>query len=144
LKITLGCGIELVSFGATETEILLSLGEPDKAYFTDGECKRLQYNKLLLELSLEPDNDNRLGWLEVHNPEVELFGSKLIGKSFAQVEVILKDKLSESQTIEDYGSFISVTYDDLWLELNFEFDRLTNINFGVLYGDNDTVLWPTT
>jgi hypothetical protein len=144
LKITLGCGIELISFGATETEILLSLGEPDKTYFTDSECKRLQYNELLIELSFEPDNENRLGWLEVHNPKVELFGFKLIGKSFAEVEVILKDKLNESPTIEDYGSFISVTYDDQWLELHFEFDRLTNINFGVLYADNDIVLWPTT
>ena len=144
LNISLGCGIEVISFGSTEDDALKLLGEADKVYFTDGECKRLQYNELLIELSFEPDNENRLGWLEVHNPKVELFGFKLIGKSFAEVDVILKDKLNESPTIEDYGSFISVTYDDQWLELHFEFDRLTNINFGVLYADNDIVLWPTT
>ena len=144
LKITLGCGIELISFGATENEVLSILGDPDKVYFTDSDCKRLQYNELLIELSLEPDNENRLGWLEVHNPEVELFGSKVLGKSFAEIDKLLKAKLVESPTVDDYGSFISVNYHDQWLELHFEFDRLTNINFGVLYSENDTVLWPTT
>jgi hypothetical protein len=144
LKITLGCGIELVSFGATENEVKSLLGEPDKVYFTDSDCKRLQYNDLLIELSLEPDNENRLGWLEIHNPDAELFGSRLIGKSFAEIEAFLKSKLEGTPTIDDYGSSISVNYDDQWLELQFEFDRLTNINFGVLYSDNDIVLWPTT
>ncbi|WP_338520037.1 hypothetical protein [Alteromonas gracilis] len=81
MELYIGKGIDSLIFGVTENEAQKLLGSPDKSYFTDSGCKRIQYNELEIELSFEPESDNRLGWLEVHNKEAKLFGSSLIGLS---------------------------------------------------------------
>ncbi len=73
-------GINNICFGVSEKQAINILGKPDKAYITDSGCKRLQFNNLQIELSFEPDNNNLLGWLEIHYPNATLFGKKLIGK----------------------------------------------------------------
>ncbi|WP_010605283.1 hypothetical protein [Pseudoalteromonas maricaloris] len=144
MEITLGYGIDSILFGLTEQQVIAALGKPDKTFFTDEENKRLQFNELLLELSFESENAHRLGWIEVHNKNVTIFGHQLIGKAMAEVVSILRAELDTEPTIDDYGSFISVTFEKEWLELQFSFNKLTNINFGVLYGKNDEPEWPAT
>ena len=144
MEITLGYGIDSILFGLTEPQIVSSLGKPDKAFFTDEENKRLQFNELKLELCFETENDYRLGWIEVHNKNVTIFGHQLIGKAMPEVVSILRAELDTEPTIDDYGSFVSVTFEKEWLELQFSFNKLTNINFGVLYGENDEPEWPAT
>jgi hypothetical protein len=142
LKIKLGEGIGPVKFGITKSKAIKILGEPDKVFETDGDCERLQFNDKLIELSFEPDNDGLLGWIEVHNPMAELFGLKLLGKKKSDVTALLNDSLKYSPETDDYGSMVSLSYDDHWLELQFEFDRLTCINFGVLYDESESPIWP--
>ena len=144
MEIKLGHGIDTIQFGHTEAQAVSALGVPDKIFFTDSENKRLQFNQLLIELTFEIDNDNRLGWIEVYNKSAALFGYQLIGKPMAEVLSIIKTELDSEPSVDDYGSFISVTFEKEWLELQFKFNNLTNINFGVLYSDNDQPIWPTT
>ena len=73
-----------------------------------------------------------------------IFGHQLIGKSMPEVLSILRMELDTEPTIDDYGSFVSVIFEKEWLELQFSFNKLTNINFGVLYGENDEPEWPAT
>lgn len=96
----------------------------------------------MLELSFEPENENLLGWIEVHHSQGTLFGYQLIGHSRQNVLDLLAKELENPPECEDYGSFNTAFYEDQWLELNFEFGRLKNINFGVLYGEDDEPLWP--
>ena len=144
MEVLPGKGISVISFGVTEKEAINFLGSPDKVYTTDSGCKRLQFNKLQIELSFEPDNNSLLGWLEVHDSNAILFGKNIIGKEQNEVLNFVTDKLKEKPEIEDYGSFISATYETEWLELQFEFGALKSINLGVKYNDNDTPQWPNT
>lgn len=144
MEILPSIGTNTVNFGVTEKEAINLLGNPDKVYTTESNCKRLQFNKLQIELSFEPDNSNLLGWLEVHHPNASLFGEHLIGKDQNEVLNFVTDKLNEKPEIEDYGSFISATYSTDWVELQFEFGALKSINLGVKYDDNDTPEWPNT
>ncbi|WP_286268710.1 hypothetical protein [Thalassotalea hakodatensis] len=144
MEITLGYGMDSILFGLSEQQVIASLGKPDKIFFTDEENKRLQFNELLLELSFEAENDHRLGWIEVHNNNVTIFGHRLIGKAMTEVIATISSELDSEPMIDDYGSFVSVTYEKEWLELQFSFNKLTNINFGVLYGENDEPEWPAT
>ena len=144
LEITLGYGVDSILFGLTEQQAITVLGKPDKSYFTDEENKRLQFNNLLIELSFETENDYRLGWIEVHNPNVTILGHRLIGKAMSDVLSILRAGLEAEPKVDDYGSFVSVTFEEEWLELQFSFNNLTNINFGVLYGKTDEPVWPST
>ncbi|AJQ96571.1 hypothetical Protein YC6258_04539 [Gynuella sunshinyii YC6258] len=50
--------------------------------------------------------------------------------------------LKEPGKIEDYGSFLSVTYEENWVELQFEFGCLSRICIGNLYDDGNNPKWP--
>ena len=118
------------------------LGEPDKRYLTDKNCKRLQFNSSMLELSFEPSNELRLGWIEVRSSVARLNGTEIIGMSQQEACDIANYLFGEKPISEDYGSFISTTYEDHWVELQFEFGLLRSINLGVLFDENDDPVWP--
>jgi hypothetical protein len=123
-------------------EAIALLGKPDKTYTTDEGCKRLQFNLLRLELSFESENGNRLGWIEIHNPGMSLGGRRLIGRSQQEVLGFVTELLGEQPELEDYCSFLSVSYDEHWVELQFQFGCLDCINLGVLYDESENPKWP--
>ena len=142
MEIYPGIGTDIIRFGKKEVEAVSLLGQPDKIYITDSECRRLQYNKLLLELSFEPENENRLGWIEVHHPDAILNQRKIMGISQNMALDFVSKLLNETPQIEDYGFSAYVLYEENWVELQFQFDLLRSINIGVLYDENDLPIWP--
>jgi|TARA_Y100001968_G_scaffold321015_1_gene354791 hypothetical protein len=144
MDLYIGKGMDTLLFGVTENEAKKLLGSPNKSYFTDSGCKRLQYNEMKIELSFEPENDDRLGWLEVHNKEAKLFGSSLIGLSEISAVEFLDSRLISKPKYNDFGGFTSINYEDEWLELQIQFGIVKCINFGVLFGENDAPSWPRT
>ncbi len=144
MEVTLGAGVGNLRFGLSEAKVKELLGLEDKLYETDFGCRRLQFNSVKLELSFEPDNENRLGWIEVYNPVATLFGCKCIGQSRETVLELLASELGQPSEFEDYGSFDTAFYDDQWLELQFKFGQLVNLNIGVLYGKDNQPVWPTS
>jgi len=133
LNIHIGVGLDDMKFGMSEENIVDIYGKPDKIYLTEDENTRYVYNELLLELSFEKENNNLLGWIEVHNPNALLKGQQLIHLTKEKVLSFLSTFINEEPEIDDYGSFLSITYNDIWLELQFSFDRLRNINFGDIF-----------
>jgi hypothetical protein len=130
LTIRINEGFGAIKFGINKNDALTLLGHADKIYTTDFECTRWQYNNLMIELSFEPEYNDTLGWIEVYNREAKLFDYKLIGLKQNEVLNFLSSRIDEKPEIEDYGSFVSVNYESIWLELQFQFDKLININFG--------------
>ena len=59
-----------------------------------------------------------------------------------QVLAFLQTKIVDKLEVEDYGSFESYTFSDNWLELQFRYGRLDEINLGVKFGHDDKPLWP--
>ncbi len=110
---------------------------------TDFDCKRLQFYTRRIELSFEADDGNLLGWMEIYHPDAVLFGVKVIGMMQKQVLDLVSKHLREKPELEDHGSFISVFYEDSWLELQFEFGSLHSIHLGVLYDESDEPIWPS-
>lgn len=142
MEILPGIGINEVYFGISEAEAYEYLGKPDKIYITDFGCKQLQFYNRRLELSFEGDNDNLLGWIEVHHSDAMLFGVKVIGMMQKQVLDLVSNHLCEQPELEDHGSFVSIFYENHWLELQFEFGCLRCINIGVLYDESGEPKWP--
>ena len=142
IEIFPGVGLSIIQFGLVKESIISLLGEPDKIFETESGCKRLQYNELMIELSIEPDNENKFGWLEVHNPNITFGGEKLIGKSKEVVLSKVTKLLNEEPSIDDYGSFESYDFEKNWVELQFSFNKLNCINFGVFISESNEVLWP--
>lgn len=144
MEVIVGIGTDKVRFGITEAEAVSVLGAPDKTYTTDEGCKRLQFNLLRIELSFEPENENRLGWIEVHDPKLLLSDRKLVGLAQQEVLSFVTELLDEQPEIEDYDSFLSVSYDEHWVELQFQFGCLICVNFGVLYDESENPKWPSS
>lgn len=130
-------------FGLSEMELVRALGPPDKRYRTDSGALRLQYFGPRLEFSIEPDNGDRLGWIEVHSSEFTLLGRQVVGEPIASVLSFVTEALGQKPEHEDYGSFESFFYARNWVELQVEFGRVASVNCGVLYNEQDEALWPT-
>ena len=142
MEIRPGIGVGQILFGLTEPELVRVLGSPDKRYRTDSEALRLQYFGLRLEFSIEPDNGDRYGWVEVHSPEATLFGHCVVGEPIAQVFSLISEALGEEPEHEDYGSLETFFYPRNWVELQVEFGRVVSVNCGVVYDDADEPQWP--
>lgn len=135
--IELGKCISDIKFGMTESQIMDIWGVPDKSYIDEYESKYLQYFDKRLVLKLDLDIDYRLGWIEVYNNEAILLNKKLFDMSKQSILKFLIDQFSEEPEFEDYGAFESYTFQESWLELQFELGKLRNINFGNLFDKND-------
>lgn len=142
MEIRPGQGVGQFLFGLTEPELIRSLGPPDKRFHTDSGAVRLQYFGPRLEFSIEPNNGNRFGWVEVHSPDATLFGHRVVGEPIASVLSIVTTALGEEPKHECYGSLETYFYGRNWLELQVDFGRVTCINCGVLYGESDNPVWP--
>jgi len=142
MKITIGTGIDELKFGMKKSDIFALLKMPDKTYKDDYGDRFLLYYDLDLVLKIEIDHNNRLGLIEVQNPNVTLFGSEIIGKSQRDVLEFINQHLEETPEKDDFNSFESFFYEENWLELQFELGKLKSICFGVLYDRNDQPIWP--
>lgn len=142
MEIRPGKGVGQLVFGLTESELIRSLGPPDKRYHTASECLRLQYFDLRLECSIEPLNGNRFGWVEVHYPEATLSGRPVVGELIATILPFVSAQLREAPKHEDYGGMETYFYSRSWVEVRAEFGRVAAVNFGVWYDEADEPLWP--
>jgi hypothetical protein len=142
MKIRPGKGVGQLLFGLTESELIRALGPPDKRYRTDSEALRLQYFSPQLELSIEPGNAGRFGWVEVHGSKASLFGHRIVGEPITSLLPLVSAMLEEEPEHEDYGSLETYFYSRNWVELQVEFGRVVSVNCGVLYDNADQPMWP--
>jgi hypothetical protein len=143
MEVRPGKGIGPLLFGLTEPELVRALGPPDKCYRTGSGALRLQYFGLRLEFSIEPENGNRFGWVEVHNPDATLFGRPVVGELAAGVLPRVAEALAEAPEHEDYGWMETYFYARSWVELQVRFGRVESVNCGVVYDESDEPQWPS-
>jgi len=91
---------------------------------------------------LEEENDYKLGWIETSSFKTKLLDISPWGIPKNDLIERLTQALGESPEVEDYGSFESFTYNNAWLELQIEYGKLKQINFGVLFDAQNKPLWP--
>ena len=142
MKISIGNGIHTFLFGQNEDNVIDNQGPPNKKFADEYGDIYILFNSLETTLKFEKENDFRLSWIETSNtnasfPEFSPWG-------VSQVEIITKltQILGELPEIEDYGDFQSITFNKSWLELQFRYEKLKQINFGVLYNDKSEAIWP--
>jgi hypothetical protein len=142
VEIVLGEGIGALQFGMTADQLAVTLGQPDKDEADDYGDRLLQYTGQHLDCRLETNNQSRFVWVVVKNPAAKLFGKRLLGQPQANVVAFLTDKIGRATGVEDYGSFESYFFESVWLELQFTAAKLSSINFGVIYSDDDQPMFP--
>ena len=152
-EITLGQGLGDLTFGKTREEVLKLIGEPTEKESIEGDAEygameAWHYDELDLSLSFEEDANWRLLSITSASPDVLFEGIDLIGLSqgevLEQMEVFNLGEF-DIEDLSDDGSAMQMvaTNDDFSLNLFFDNDLLTEIQWGPFWDDEEEkVIWP--
>jgi hypothetical protein len=152
-EIIIGSGLGDVKFGCTKEKLKFIIGEPDEidSYNASGEedgylTEAWHYDEHEFSVSFDEEDNWKLTTISISSPECLLNGNKLIGKSMDDVLELLKDEdfgenelddLSDENIDQKLISFLPASL-NLW----FENGTLSEIQWGVLWSDEDTPRWP--
>jgi len=138
LLINIGQGLNDTRFGIEEAQLQQQIGAPDYTEAEHGD-RLLFYNELR---SVFWFSDSRLHWIQCSHPGSVLFGQTIFRVPKKKV-LELVSEMSQNQPDEQrYSSMESVAFDDLCLELQFEFGTLETVCFGNQFDGNDEPIWP--
>ncbi|MDG9670087.1 hypothetical protein ONV78_20290 [Hahella sp. CR1] len=137
-----GVGIGDLIFGLGREDVEKLLGAPDKEHVNDYNDVFLHYHEKQLALRFDHDSDLRLSWIDCHNPKAVLFGQSLIGEPQGEVLKVVQSHHAGKSEVDEFLSFESHTYHDIWTEFQFNDGRLTNINLGYVFDEDHEPVWP--
>jgi len=142
MEIKLERGYNSICFGSNINEVVQSIGEPDKKYNSDNGDIYYEYHELHICLKFEKNLSNRLGWVEIKNKKSKLLGVDIWNFKKCDLIKFLEKKLKLEHSFEDYGSLESISFDEVWLEIQYEMGKITSVNIGVMLDENDQAIWP--
>lgn len=140
-----GIGIDQLTFGLLQTDVIRILGIPDKTFVEEeGEDNDtiFQYNQLKLRLTFYNQEDERLGYIRCANPSLTYNGQELLGEPVKNV-VAKTFGTSEKWDIERYDFFDTYLNVKNWIVLNVDYEVVTDVEVGVPFDDEeDDYVWP--
>ena len=143
-------GLGNLRFGVTRDEVADYLGQPDRIE-TDGDAGDTHimwyYDAIGGYVSFDEDDGIRLGTIETSSPEASIEGKCLIGISKAEALAWLSEIGEPREQLNDLygdgdsrGCLFSICSHGL--NLWFEDNVLTEVQWGYLLDENDEVVWP--
>ncbi|MCI5083406.1 MAG: hypothetical protein MRY78_17035 [Saprospiraceae bacterium] len=150
MEIKIGKGIGDVLFGMTEKQVVAILGQADEVDETeqdDGVVTRsLEYYDHGLTISFDSDDGDKMSSIAINDRDISFHGIE-VGMSRDEVLTIGGKEDWGKAEIEDLSeddpfSLEVVMYDQISLSIWFENDEVTEIEFGPLWKDEETILWP--
>jgi hypothetical protein len=137
-EIKAGKGINTIIFGCKRELLKQTLGEPtEKEIYNATEDEDYQtedwhYDELETSFSFDEEDGWRLTTIATSSPEATIKGKKLIGLS-----------VDEALDFSDEGENQKlISFLDTGINLWFENDVLSEIQWAVLWSDEDTPEWP--
>ncbi|MGG7034310.1 MAG: hypothetical protein ACI7YS_03840 [Flavobacterium sp.] len=140
MKINLTTGIDKLIFGMKQNDVTAIYGKPDRNYKDEDENVILVYNKLKMRLTFYVEEDLKLGFIVTSNPDLELFGKKIIGQN---IETVKKDLVSQKITKfeqEEFDTFENYFNEDNWIIFQTEYNEIVKIEVGATI-KNDEFVW---
>lgn len=151
--IKIGLGLGDIEFGITKEKLKYLLGEPDEidSYNASGDddgylTESWHYDEHEFSVSFDEEDNWKLTTISISSPECTFKGNQLIGKNIDDVlQMIEKEDLGENELEELSEEGIDqklVSYVSSSLNLWFEDDLLSEIQWGPFWDDEDTPKWP--
>lgn len=148
-----GVGLGEIKFGMTRDQVKAVLGEPDDvdqysdSDLDDDASESWHYDELEMSLSFDEDADWKLVTIAVSSPNYEFNGKKLIGLGSDELMAELaKLSLGEFETddwsSEEIPDHKLVSFPDAQMNFWLEDGELTEIQWGPLFLDEETIQWP--
>ena len=130
MDIKLKLGIDELVFGMKQGNVEAKYGNSDRKFKDDEENSIHLYNNKKLRLTFYEEEDMRLGYIISSNPELELFSSKVIGKSWEEVKELAKKNGITSFEKESFDSVDNYFNEDNWIIFQVEFDEVIRVELG--------------
>lgn len=153
LEIIIGKGLSDVKFGISKQDLIQLVGKPNDKELYDASdeddgylTETWHYDEDEFSVSFDEEDDWKLTTISTSNNNVELFDEKLIGLPLNEVTQFLSSKKIGNNTLDDFSNENQnenvLNYIEASLSLWFIDDKLSEIQWGVLWKDEDTPLWP--
>jgi len=146
--IEIGVGIDQIKFGMLKTDVEKVLGKPDeidKELYGENEEAMLEswhYDELDLSLGFDEDEDWKLITVAVSDSKYTLKDKALVGLKISEIIDVLNAMGHDEIELEE-DEEISVLYlDDQSMKIWLENQIVTEVQWGPLFQDEDTIAWP--
>lgn len=143
MKIQLRQGIDKLRFGMTRPEVEKIFGKPNLEMVDSEDENELiwEYSNEKLRLTFYQNEADRLGYIRCSNSNLTFNDFKIIDKKVVDVKSQI-DPNPESWENEDYDLFRTYFLERNWLTLYVEYGRVTDIELGVPFKNEDEYDWP--
>ena len=141
MEIKLKFGIDKLLFGMKQKDVEALYGKPSAQYEDEEDNVVYVYNAHKMRLTFYDEEEMRLGYITSTNPNLELFGTTIIGKPWREVKTLLQNnKLSkfETEVVDGTENFF---FEENWLFVNVDYNEVFKIEIGAIFTDDDEFDW---
>ena len=142
MEVKLQFGIDKLLFGMDMRTVENIYGKPDVSYKDEDKNDIWTYNSIKLRVTFYFDEELKLGYIVSANPELDLFGKKIIGEPTRDtIDFLYKNKVVGWEQTMDDGKTIYFNETN-WLLLHSEFEEITKIEIGAMLNyETDEFYW---
>ncbi|MBC8882754.1 hypothetical protein H9X57_03245 [Flavobacterium piscinae] len=134
-------GYDQLLFGMKQKDVEAIYGKPNHSFIDDDDNVIFLYNALKARLTFYAEEDFKLGYIIISNPNAILFGEKIIGKNSIESKEFLFKKGLKSFEVESFDSFSNLFNEDYWTILQTEFDEVIKVEIGAIIKNQDEFDW---
>ena len=152
-EIKTGHGLGTITFGMTRDQVRAILGEPDDideysdSDLEDDSSESWHYDELEISLSFDEDADWKLVTIAVSSPDYTFHNKNLIGLQADELMTELKafdlgDYDTDDWSSEEIPDHKLISFPESQMNFWLEDGELTEIQWGPLFLDEETIQWP--
>ena len=134
-------GLDQLLFGMKQKDVESLYGKADSVFKDEDDNQILLYNALKARLTFYQEEDFRLGYIIVSNPEIRLFNQKVIGQDLIEVKSILEKKGFNLFEEEVFDSVTNYFNEENWIILQAEFGQVIKVELGAIIKNQDEFDW---
>lgn len=144
MELELNIGIGDLKFGMFQKVVYETFGIPDKIQEDEDDPDNvyLEYNNQKLRLTIYKNEDNRLGYIYSASPHLTFNGIKIIDQDADWVKSEVFGGIVKKWEIEEYDFWSTHSDDDNWLTLNVEFGKVSSVEIGAPWKNEEEYDWP--
>lgn len=134
-------GLDQLLFGMKKQHIEKIYGQADAEFKDEENNLILVYNQLKARLTLYIDEDFRLGYIVLANPETTLNKEKIIGKKIEEAKKIAQKMKMQKFEVESFDTISNYFNEDYWTILQVEYGEVIKVEIGAIIKNQDEFDW---
>lgn len=142
MEIKLKYGIDKLLFGMKQKDVEAIYGKPNSFYEDEEDNVVWVYNQHKMQLSFYKEEEFKLGYITSTNETLELFGKRIMGLNWSDVNSFLIEKNLKQYETEVVDGTENYFFETNWLFINVDYGQVNKIEIGAVFSDsNDDFDW---